>query len=106
VHPKWLSSHHNEVRRRLRRVLVIATHFLLRSSHLPNCCACSRASTRLKLPPKLNCSMLRMSHGLFALVESREKKRRRLLRLGLFVLIGVVVVRQHYGRLASLATKQ
>jgi len=90
----------------VRRVLALATQFSLRSSHLPNCCACCRASTRLKLPSKLNCSMLRMSHGLFALVERRKKIRHRFVRLGLFVLIGVLVVLKHYGRLARLATKQ
>jgi hypothetical protein len=36
--------------------------------------------------------MLMTSQGLFALVERREKKRRRFVRLGLFVLIGVLVV--------------
>src|SRR5215831_4282731 len=58
---------------RLSRRLVNARQFMLRRSHLPNCCACSRASIRLKLSPKLNCSMLRMSHGLCAMVERREK---------------------------------
>lgn len=65
--------------------------FLLRCSHLPNCCACCRASTRLKLPSKLNCSMLRMSHALCARVERREKIRHRFVGLGLFVLIGVLL---------------
>jgi hypothetical protein len=36
--------------------------------------------------------MLRMSHALCTLVERREKIRHRLVRLGLFVLIGVLVV--------------
>ena len=75
-----------------QRVLAIAAQFSLRGSHLPNSCACCRASTRLKLPSKLKCSMLRMSHGLFALVERRKKIRHRFVRLGLFVLIGVLVV--------------
>jgi hypothetical protein len=33
-----------------------------------------------------------MSHGVFALVVRRKKIRHRFVRLGLFVLIGVLVV--------------
>src|SRR5215813_2093662 len=58
---------------RLSRRLVNARQLMLRRSHLPNCCACSRAITWLRPPPKLNCSMLRMSHGLCASVGATRE---------------------------------
>jgi hypothetical protein len=62
---------------------------MLRRFHLPNYCACCRASTWLKLPPKLNSSVLGMSHGPCAALDRRKTIRQRFARLGLFVFIAV-----------------
>lgn len=62
---------------------------MLRRFNLPNCCACCRVSIWLELLPKLNSSIIRMSHGPCAALDRRKTIRQRFARLGLFVFIAV-----------------